>query len=115
MDSADRALRNAVRDLDEYELRRLIIYAQGLLREYDGPEFEPIAEPSDKAQPGADQSAPTVTYRQEHVRCGKENCSTCPHGPYWYAYWRDGEKMRSKYVGKHLPGEPKTDGEVARS
>jgi len=43
----------------------------------------------------------SVTYRQEWVRCGKE-CSKCPHGPYWYAYWKEGGKTRSKYVGKEL-------------
>ena len=26
------------------------------------------------------------------------------HGPYWYAYWRDGKRLRSLYVGRHRPG-----------
>jgi hypothetical protein len=43
----------------------------------------------------------SVTYRLERVSCGK-NCKGCPHGPYWYAYWREGGKTRSKYVGKYL-------------
>lgn len=46
-----------------------------------------------------------VTYRQEKVRCGKVSCRSCPHGPYWYAYWRQGDKTKSKYVGKQLPAE----------
>lgn len=57
-----------------------------------------------------------ISYRQEYVRCGKESCTTCVggdgHGPYWYAYWWDAErgKTRSKYIGKEfrrisVPGE----------
>jgi hypothetical protein len=34
------------------------------------------------------------------VRCGKENCTRCPHGPYWYAYWNEDGKRRSRYLGK---------------
>lgn len=43
----------------------------------------------------------TITYRLEHVSCGK-NCKGCPHGPYWYGYWKEGGKTRSKYIGKRL-------------
>jgi hypothetical protein len=42
-----------------------------------------------------------VTYRLERVSCGK-GCSGCPHGPYWYGYWNEGGKTRSKYIGKRL-------------
>jgi hypothetical protein len=30
-----------------------------------------------------------ATVREELVKCGKDACSLCPHGPYYYAYWRD--------------------------
>jgi hypothetical protein len=43
----------------------------------------------------------SITYRQELVSCGK-NCKGCPHGPYWYGYWREGGKTHSKYIGKNL-------------
>lgn len=43
------------------------------------------------------------TYRQEYVRCGKKGCRRCPHGPYWYAYWRESGKLRKRYVGKTFP------------
>lgn len=39
------------------------------------------------------------TWRSEWVRCGK-NCKGCPHGPYWYTYWREGGKLHKKYEGK---------------
>jgi hypothetical protein len=40
------------------------------------------------------------TYRSEWVKCGNPRCRSCPHGPYWYAYKRDGKKIRKRYVGK---------------
>lgn len=46
------------------------------------------------------------TYQQELVRCGKKNCKCAKgqlHGPYWYAYWTEGGKSRSQYIGKRLP------------
>lgn len=36
------------------------------------------------------------------IRCGK-GCSTCPHGPYWYGYYRSKGSFISFYVGKDLP------------
>ena len=48
-----------------------------------------------------------VSYQRQMRTCGK--CKRCleggAHGPYWYAYWRDYDtgKVKSAYVGKHLP------------
>ena len=48
-----------------------------------------------------------ITYQLQYRKCGKPTCSTCKtgtgHGPYWYAYWRDGTKLRSGYIGKVQP------------
>lgn len=33
------------------------------------------------------------------IPCGP-GCDGCPHGPYLYAKWRDGDTVRTKYVGK---------------
>ena len=48
-----------------------------------------------------------VTYQLQYRKCGKTSCSTCRdgqgHGPYWYAYWREGTRLRSGYVGKTNP------------
>lgn len=73
-----------VRSLSEPELRRLVILAQDLL-EKRGAERVPEGH--------------KVTYRLEEVRCGKANCTRCPHGPYWYAYWREEGRVRSRYLG----------------
>ncbi len=50
------------------------------------------------------------TLRSEWVRCGKR-CGGCPHGPYWYAYWREEGRVRKRYVGK---GDPRRDDGPAR-
>lgn len=46
------------------------------------------------------------TYQREMVRCGKKGCKCVEgalHGPYWYAYWSEGGKTKSQYIGKRLP------------
>jgi hypothetical protein len=30
-----------------------------------------------------------ATIKEEYVKCGKEFCLTCNHGPYYYAYWKE--------------------------
>jgi len=48
-----------------------------------------------------------ITYQLQYRKCGKPSCSTCRdrqgHGPYWYAYWREGSRLRSGYIGKVSP------------
>ena len=87
----DRQALELVRSLDEHELRQLVIVARGRLEGRSGPQFDD------------DPGQPRVTYRQQAVRCGKPGCTRCPHGPYWYAYWREDGRARSRYVGKSLP------------
>ena len=47
-----------------------------------------------------------ITYQLQYRKCGKLNCSMCRtgqgHGPYWYAYWYEGPRLRSGYIGKDL-------------
>ncbi len=74
-------------------------------------EKEQLQEPEQPPEPvpGRDREvlefkgSGSVTYRLERVPCGK-NCKGCPHGPYWYGYWREGKRTRSKYIGKSLSG-----------
>jgi len=81
----DRDVLEAVREMDEHDLRRLLILARARL-EQQGVSFE--------------SGGPTVRLREQWVKCGKEACTTCPHGPYWYAHWREDGRRRSRYVGK---------------
>ena len=43
---------------------------------------------------------PTCTLEREYVLCGKPRCSR-RHGPYWYAYWKEGARTRKSYVGSN--------------
>lgn len=83
-----------VRRLDEAQLRRLLILARGLLINSPGPtmDLEEVA------------GMPAVDYRQQYIQCGRR-CGACPHGPYWYAYWKDGGRSRSQYIGRELPAD----------
>lgn len=44
------------------------------------------------------------THRLEYVKCGKDSCKSCPHGPYWYGYRKVAGRTKKKYIGKHYPG-----------
>ena len=93
--SLDRSMIADVRSLSDPVLRRLVILAQDLL---------------ERRGAGRVPDGAKVTYRREEVRCGKANCTRCPHGPYWYAYWREGGRLRSRYLGSakagRSPGDP---------
>ncbi len=41
----------------------------------------------------------------KYVKCGKEGCRRCPHGPYYYLVWKEGGKTKWKYLGKEVPKE----------
>jgi hypothetical protein len=41
---------------------------------------------------------PHAGFRRQWIDCGKPKCRKL-HGPYWYAFWKDGRKERSAYVG----------------
>jgi hypothetical protein len=55
------------------------------------------------------QSIPdNATIREEFIKCGKDSCNNCLHGPYFYAYWKDKtkdnkSKLRKKYLGTSDP------------
>lgn len=103
--SLDRRAADLVRSLDEHELRRLVILARGRLAALaaaHGVEGDGGAE-GHVTVPAFADDGPTVTFRRQSVRCGKQSCSRCPHGPYWYAAWREDGKVRTRYIGKTLP------------
>ena len=93
--SLDRKLIQQLRQLDRHDLRRVLIFVRGLLHSL-GDEAAEVVE------------SDSVTYRLETVKCGKEGCRTCPHGPYWYAYYREGDKLKSRYIGRELPADVRT-------
>ena len=54
-----------------------------------------------------DQTERKLTYKQEYTKCNKPGCTTCSvgqgHGPYWYSYQRQGDRLVKKYIGKRKP------------
>ncbi len=96
----DRRLLAELRQLDRHDLRRVLIFVRGLLRSRGDDAGEDF---------GVEETGP-VTYRLESVKCGKPGCTRCPHGPYWYAYWRENGRTRSQYVGKDLPAARRAAG-----
>ena len=48
-----------------------------------------------------------MCFQLELVLCGNPRCLKCPakgpcHGPYWYAYWKQGGRTRTAYIGREL-------------
>ena len=52
-----------------------------------------------------------ATLEQRFVRCGNPRCKRCPdgaaHGPYWYAYWEEDGRTRTRYLGASAAGASK--------
>lgn len=90
---ADKDLYGKLRNLDVHDLRRVLIFVRGLL----------LARGDERGAQPDSEAGGRVSYRREFVNCGKPGCSACPHGPYWYAYYREGGKLVSRYIGKEPP------------
>ena len=80
----------------EAELRRRIEELKGLkkrLKELEEEERKLLDELSELGLPRRSIVA-------KYVKCGKEGCRKCPHGPYYYLVWKEGGKTKWKYIGK---------------
>lgn len=42
-----------------------------------------------------------ITYELRPTLCGKPGCKRL-HGPYWYAYWTAGGRVKTAYIGKEF-------------
>ena len=97
-------IKYAVRKLSLAQLRRLDEWLHELIARVEDDERARRTPPPDRAAAG--RPLGDKTYRQESVRCGKENCKCARgklHGPYWYSYTRVKDKVTSQYIGKSLP------------
>jgi len=94
-----KTVRQSLERQDLSVLRETLNLIEHLIREKEGS-LKPEEPPSRREVLEVKESG-SVTYRLELVSCGK-NCKGCPHGPYWYGYWREGGRTRSKYIGKKL-------------
>ena len=78
----DKEILEALSELSDADLRRLQLLLDNRLKESVDPK--------------------KVSYRKKHIKCGKESCRSCPHGPYWYAEWSENGVRKSKYLGKNI-------------
>jgi hypothetical protein len=96
-----REIKKSVTALSPRQLVKLDAWLDGLME---------TTERAGGRKADAEPSAGHKNYQQEMVRCGKKGCRCTRgelHGPYWYAYWTEGGRTRSEYVGKHLPDPQK--------
>jgi len=100
-------IKKSVRALTSRQLKRLEVWLHDLIKE----RAVETTKPTDVGrQVLEEQKTGHKTYRLETVRCGKDKCRCAAgelHGPYWYAYWSEGGRTRSQYVGKKLPAKKK--------
>jgi hypothetical protein len=76
--------------------------------------MESCVTKSQKEDAAMAEKGKTRTYRHERRKCGKhEHCKTCQnengHGPYWYVFFREGGKLKSKYLGLLKDGQTVED------
>lgn len=101
-----REIKRSLRLLTPEQLGRLDAWLHGLINR-EGPDQE---QAKGRRETLGQSQTMAKTYRLESVRCGKEKCKCASgelHGPYWYAYWSEGGRTRSQYVGKKLPAKKK--------
>lgn len=97
-------LKQTIRRLRPEQRRRLSEW----LREQLLRDEEPARPSPPRREVVEERESKNLTYRLEKVRCGKKGCKCADgelHGPYWYAYWSEGGKTKSRYVGKKPAGK----------
>src|SRR3954453_19393791 len=103
------ALQAAVRRLQEQRASppsgQPPAHAAGVVASADATGQPPLLGKT--SEPAIADAVDHKTCRLRYITCGKVGCRTCTngpgHGPYWYAYWREGTKIRSLYIGKQRP------------
>jgi hypothetical protein len=102
-----RDAKRSLRGLTPDQLRKLDGWLRELIERADESRRE--QPPNGRGMPEK-KRAGRKTYRLGRVRCGSKKCRCASgelHGPYWYAYWTEGGRTRSQYVGKRLPAKKK--------
>ena len=102
-----RDAKRSLKGLSPDQLKKLDEWLHELIKQTD----ERVGEqPPDGRSAPEKKRAGQMTYRLERVRCGSKKCRCASgelHGPYWYAYWSEGGRTRSQYIGKKLPAKKK--------
>lgn len=91
LDAVDRQDPDDLRDLAHYALER----AAWLDRDLDPDDVD--VDDAEELVDVKNTSSGTKVIKK--VPCGKDSCTTCPHGPYEYRNYREGDKVRTEYIG----------------
>lgn len=83
---------------DDQALRELQTWIDELLEYRHDIAAEEIEPAEGETVTDVDDSGGTTTVIKK-VPCGKDACSTCPHGPYRYEVHREGDKLVWDYKG----------------
>ena len=98
-DSLPKYLSKGIPKQNDETLREIQSWIDELLEYRNHPlEEDEVVDSGEKIEDVEQSSKGTVVVKK--VPCGKDNCSTCPHGPYKYLYYREGDKVKSDYLGK---------------
>lgn len=97
-ETTGKTIREQILPMSIAEKRQLLIWLQETIKD---EAWTPPPVKSGRQIVGEPVKTSKGYRRQELVRCGKATCKSCPHGPYWYEYWSEGGKRRSKYLGKN--------------
>lgn len=99
------------RDRLQQQIQRLPLEEKQALRAWldeqiKDDEKPPEVEPKEHREIVEKKQEGRITYQSEMVKCGKPNCRCVIdgqlHGPYWYGYQKQGQKLKSWYIGKKL-------------
>lgn len=88
--------------LDIFSLPQPPSYYYGLFARTDAPiaksrKFIDGIKAEEKASKKKFETVPAnATIREEHVKCKKFHCKMYPHGPYYYAYWKENGKFEKE-------------------
>lgn len=100
-----RDTKRSLKGLTPEQLRKLDEWLHTMIERADHDRGD---QPSNERDVPKAKQAGQKTYRLERVRCGSKKCRCASgelHGPYWYAYWSEGGRTRSQYLGKKLPAK----------
>lgn len=103
-------LRDAKRTLKGLSLDQLRKLNEWLHTLVERADHDKRKRPANERDAPKEKQVGQKTYRLQSVRCGSKKCRCAAgelHGPYWYAYWSEGGRTRSQYIGKKLPAKKK--------
>jgi len=83
---------------DDKTLRELQVWIDELIEYRADISVDEIEVAEKERLEAVDDTGDTTTVIKK-VPCGKESCSTCPHGPYRYEVHRDGGSLVWDYEG----------------